>query len=914
VTGDQAYRHHRSRAKLDPGLILSLLVALFAIWPLLSSGLPNTADGPIHFYRAVDMQQAWADGVFYPRWSANLALGYGTPLFNFAPPLLYTLMMLLSSLGIDLAMAMKLVVVLFILLSAVGMYVLARDTLGPRAGLVAAAAYLYAPYRLRELYIQGNYAQFLALSLYPLVLWCYFEVIRTGKIRYMIGGGVAYAALFLSHNISVMIFSPLLLAYVLFWVGTNRKWIAVRDVAISGCLGLGLSAFFWLPAFYEQRWLQIAQITKGHFDFRLHFVTLRELFAPYVALDYSAVNVHLPLSLGLAPLILGIVALVGVLWMRNGAGRQRELLVFSALVLVVGVFMMLPLSTPLWEHLPLLKLTEFPWRLLGVAAVPLALLAGGSVHCFDRLVPQRIAPAVPAVGVACILIPSFFYLFPHQPFADLSHATVGDITAYELRTRAFGTTSAGEFLPMWTTQHPTDSPMVADYAAGRPPEKLDRSVLPPAVKADERGRGYLWNEYAFASDKPFVVRFNTLWYPGWETHIDGTPAASSPSSPQGLIELEVPAGEHVVRVSFGSIPVRRLANGISLVTLLLCIALVIRGGRWFRGEPAGESFPPDMRWTRASVAYSGATLIALLLAKECLIGPYTTWFRVQSPPGAVIGVEHPAKIALSDQAVFLGYDLTPPTIAQGDSCTVRLYWQATTYTQKDYRSFVHLDAPPDWTTVAQSDAMHPGSVPMTSWPAAFYAWDEHKIAIPDDLTPGIYALRAGLYDGETGQRLPVHDDAGDETGNDITLQGIRVTRKSPLRIERLPQHPTSTFGEGIIGLVSYSVQQDADGVMVTLYWKAAAPPTGEYTVFVHVLDEDGHIIAQADGQPSAGRYPTSYWLPGEIVEDIHRLTLPAELPTDYRIAVGLYDANTLVRLEARDAQGNPLPDSKVILE
>ena len=907
------HRYHGSRARLDPGLFLSLLVALFAIWPLLSPGLPNTADGPIHFYRAVDMQQAWADGVFYPRWSANLALGYGTPLFNFAPPLLYTLMMVLSSIGLDLAVAMKLVIILFILISAVAMYLLGRDTLGPTAGLVATAAYLVAPYRLRELYIQGNYAQFLALSLYPLVLWCYFKVIRTGNIRFMIGGGVAYAALFLSHNISVMIFSPLLLAYVIFWVVTNRRWSAVCDVIITGALGLGLSAFFWLPAFYEQRWLQIAQITKGHFDFRLHFVTLRELFSPYVPLDYSAVNVHLPLSLGLAPLFLGAVALIAVCLIHSSVRRQRRLLVFSALLLAGTIFMMLPASTPLWEHLPLLKLTEFPWRLLGIASVPLALLAGGSVFFLQKFLSRRIGAVAAAAGVAIILIPSFFYLFPHQPFADLRGAALGDITTYELQTKAFGTTSAGEFLPKWTVQHPTDSPMVADYQAGRPADKLDRSSIPAAVKAEERGRGYLWNEYAFESSEPFTVRFNTLWYPGWETYVDGKLVSSSPSSPQGLIEFEVPEGSHVVKLMFGSITVRRLADILSLATVLVCVVTVILRGKRPVREPGGDALPPAARWTPASVVWSGGTILALLLAKECLIGPYTGWFRVQSPPGQVIGVEHPAKLALGNQAVFLGHDLEPSPVAQGDSFSVRLYWQATADTDADYRSFVHLDAPPDGTTVAQSDSMHPGGIPMTSWPVAFYAWDEHHIVIPDDLTPGVYALQAGLYNGETGQRLPVLDEARDESEDDITLQGIRIIRNPPLRIDQLPKRPTHTFEEGI-QLVSYTLQEDGDGIRVTLYWQAIEPPNGDYTVFVHVLDSDAHIVAQADEQPSNGRYPTSYWSPGEIVEDAHDIALPAGHPAGLRIAAGLYAADTLVRLDVRDVQGKPLSDAEVILQ
>ena len=943
-------QRRKVRIKLDAGLVLTFLLALFAVWPLLAPGLPNTADGPIHFYRAVDMQQAWRDGVLYPRWSSNLALGYGTPLFNFAPPLIYLLMMSLNALGIDLALAMKWVVILFIFISAEGAYLLGRDSLGRYAGLVTSAAYLYAPYRLRELYIQGNYAQFLALSLYPLVLWCYFKVIHTGKLRYIIGGGFAYAALFLSHNISVMIFSPLLAAYVVFWLVLRRRWIAVRDVCVTGALGLGLSAVFWLPAFYEQRWLQISQITKGHFDFRLHFLSLREVFAPYVALDYSAVNVYLPLSLGLAAVALGALALVGVVWSRRNvqddldcgshaaALSRKKLILFSALALAASVFMTLPSSAYLWEHLPLLKLTEFPWRWLGVAAVPLSLLAGGSVYFLQRLLPSRAGKLAPAIALLCLLIPSFFYLFPRRPFVDLSSAGVKDITAYELRTKAFGTTSAGEFLPMWTLEHPTDSPMVADYEAGRPIDKIDRTSLPGGVKVEETGRGYLWVAYTFESESPFTVRFNTLWFPGWQVYVDGAPMPSDASSPKGLVEASIPAGRHEVKLSFESTPVRDLASGLSAVTLLLCVVLAALRSRWLasiplsppvdegkaitegrlerHSEPGEES---QSRWTFSSVLWSGGAILLLLIVKEALIGPYAGWFRLQSPPGQVIGVQHPAHIPLADQAVFLGYDLDRDTVSQGDTVTVRAYWQAQPDIHADYRSFVHLDALPDWVTVAQSDAMHPGGIPMTTWPPSFYAWDEHRIHIPADLPAGMYALRTGLYDRETGQRLPILDDRGRTAETNISLQGLRVRSARPLQAGQLPVRSQARLGDAI-RLISFDVVPQpvtlvpGTAFTATLYWQATGSIESDLTVFLHLLDGKGEIAAQSDGPPAGGRYPTSYWLPGEIVADERRLIAPVDSEGPYRLVAGLYDPVTLNRLEMVDDAGHPLPGNQMVLE
>ena len=129
--------------QLDPGLLLAILLSLFAVMPLLAhAGLPNTADGPVHLMRQAELNQAWTDGIPYPRWAPDLAYGHGMPLLNYAPPLLYHLSQTLHLTGLALDDSMKGTVMLMMVLYSVGMYLFARDLFGPRAGLVAAAVYL----------------------------------------------------------------------------------------------------------------------------------------------------------------------------------------------------------------------------------------------------------------------------------------------------------------------------------------------------------------------------------------------------------------------------------------------------------------------------------------------------------------------------------------------------------------------------------------------------------------------------------------------------------------------------------------------------------------------------------------------------------------------------------------------------
>ncbi|MGQ9627525.1 MAG: DUF6541 family protein [Anaerolineae bacterium] len=897
------------------GLILLFLLSLFAIWPLLAPGLPHTADGPVHFYRAVDFDRSWRDGILYPRWAPDLALGYGTPLFNFAPPLLYLLTQAFHLAGLDISVAMKAVIILTVFLYPLGMCIFVRERFGFRAGFVAAAAYFYAPYRLRELYIQGNYAQFLALALYPFILWAFHRLVGEwgvenggwGKVGYMALAAISYAALLLSHNISAMLFTPLLAFYVLFLAAWRRKFRSLLWAGGAIAWSLALAGFFWIPAFFERRWIRLGEITKGHFDFRLHFLSPAELFALPAPLDLASLNPYLPLGLGWAVVVLSVLALLALL---RWPVKERPLAFFFALALAFCLFMTLPISIPFWENVPLLALVEFPWRFLGPALLAGAFLAGA----FSSQV-QRTSLLIGVVFF--ILLSSFFYLYPRQPFADLRGSTPADIIAYELETKTFGTTGASEFHPIWSEEPPLDSPMVADYQAGRPPDKLDRSSLPLGASAETLSHTAIADEFIFSSPHPFSARVNTLYFPGWRAYLDGQPVEVKIAPPHGLIEVEIPPGEHRLSLRFEDTPLRLWANLISLLAwvALLAVAICSSVGKFWRAPWPAKSSSTLKRLEL------GLALIGLLIFKEAFIDPHTTWFRKHSPPDRVLGVSYPAYVEMAKgRFVFLGYDLSPADglVRQGGTLDLTLYWKLEVGSWKledgDFRSFVHMDLPPDFTTVAVSDNMNPGGVPTSRWPPGLYVRDLHRLQVPQDAPPVEYTLHAGLYDGQTGMRLPVEGG-----GNLIPLTSIHVLRAEPLRPEALPHSQERFTLGGNISLLGYALEpagiRPGGSFTLTLYWRAEETLKESYTVFAHVLDEAGHLRAQADGLPAGDIYPTSSWLPGQVVEDSRRITLPKDVPPGaYRLEVGMYRLDTLARLEVRDGAGNAQPEGRAILE
>jgi hypothetical protein len=130
---------------------------------------------------------------------------------------------------------------------------------------------------------------------------------------------------------------------------------------------------------------------------------------------------------------------------------------------------------------------------------------------------------------------------------------------------------------------------------------------------------------------------------------------------------------------------------------------------------------------------------------------------------------------------------------------------------------------------------------------------------------------------------------------------------------RLPRSVEANFSASI-SLLAYEVYEGEEGSLsLTLYWQALGPIEEDYTVFVHLLDAEGVIVAQGDSPPVEGHYPTSLWRPGELVRDEHRLASgPRDMMKGVRFAVGLYLPDTLERLSVVNAVGCERADHVVL--
>lgn len=117
----------------------------------------------------------------------------------------------------------------------------------------------------------------------------------------------------------------------------------------------------------------------------------------------------------------------------------------------------------------------------------------------------------------------------------------------------------------------------------------------------------------------------------------------------------------------------------------------------------------------------------------------------------------------------------------------------------------------------------------------------------------------------------------------------------------------------LLGLDVATPVTDTADLTITLYWRALSEMETDYTTFLHILDEAGQVVAQVDHVPGDGAFPTTGWLPGEVVADRFAVPWSAQMETStQQVEIGVYDPRTLERLPVLDQAGQPI-DTRVLL-
>ncbi len=840
-------------------------LALPAVLPYFLTGFPETADGHLHLLRLALIDRYVGQGWLYPRWLPDLVLGRGYPLLNFYAPASYYLAEGLHLLGLGYQHAMALTFALLILLAGGGMYLLAGEVFGSSqraARLLAATAYMYAPYLMANSFVRGAVAEVGAQALLPWVFWTTHRLLLRGQPRRdLVPAALAIAALAVMHNITLLFLPLVWLAYVLvlWWQGGRRRNLLLWAAA-AGLLAMGLSVFFWLPMAVERAYLSNAA-------YKISARFLHEnvwTWGDFLDLNFFyKYGYAVPYRLGIVQLGL---AVAGFFLARR---KDAIWLFFGALALAAG-FAIGQWTLPIWLNTKVLLTVQFPWRLLSILSVPLALFTGGLVV---RLRPGWVRAAVTVAVLALIVVsqrpqPSWVTSMP----LDIAPISPASAAHFELDSGALGTSNSSEFVPGWVkSSHFLDAP----------------GTVPDAAGAVRLRSANAFDMVLQVSGEGGPLRANTFFYPGWTAKLDGRDVPAYPSTTLGLLTVDVPAGNHELSLAWHDDTLARVASVITLVALLAAALWCL----WLRPR----------------------SILAVPLLALFALGCVVTFYRPALNP-----VTAPSASVKTDSVQLLGYQLEPGDAAD---VLVRPFWYTNRTPPSDLRvRWQLLDAGGQVLTEVEG-APYYGATSAADWPPATIVRDVYRLPLPAAGAQGPYQLAVQIEQpGGGGMAAPVVVGAPELAAR----QAVPAEPPAPLDVAfgdaiRLQGYGLAVNGRPVsLGQTPPPVVRPGDKLEYDLYWQAARPSDANLHGFVHLLDQAGNSLTERDQMAGTMYAPPMQWDATSLPPDRYRLIIPEDSPSGlYSADVGLYAAG-LQRLPvkaegyAEDASYYRLPPLKVV--
>ncbi len=863
---------------------MAALFPLAGILPALSDGIIRTADGPIHLHRIYAMTLLMRQGDLWPRWTPYFHLGYGYPAFNFYPPGVHWLGGLLGLVGLSAPVAFNLLMAASWIAGTLGAYALARRFLPGKCALLAAMVWAYAPSRLHEVWSQGSLPQMAAAAIVP---WFFLAIaLAWGQPsrRHAAALGLSLAALPLLHLpvafLSVLFAAPLI-GIAVIWTAVRHRARLVPALAclIGGlALGAGLAAIFVLPMAAELPLIDAAQTGYGAEYLSSGWMTPADLVIAPQPLDLTDLRLDMPSSLGPLAVGLGAAGMLALLWRRRWG-----LAALLGLGLAATFFLTQPASEPVWLNLPYMTQLRFPNRVLRVGIVPLALAGGASL----LLLPERWRTAGLGAGLALVLLGSLPWTYPARDFLRWDSLSAADEIQMELDDHVWGTTSYNEFQPVWGETIPLDGPDTATYASAplqigvygldliqQYPDLVAEQVADQAVRV------------TVTSPRP--VRFRQFYYPGWTATIDDQPAEVYPEEERGLITVDVPAGEHTIRLHYAGTPVQTAGGLITLACLILTGVLIATG----RGASETPEVAPAAH--RLAPALGAGALIAGLI-NGLLIAPHTTWLRVQSPPDAPAAMRTPVHATFGGVYELLGYSLTQEAVSPGGTLDIMLYWRPL---REEDRVFVpvvqliNLTRSEAWAVSLDRGQRY------ANYPTDRFTSDAVRLAVFEGIPPYAGQIKVQLIDLASGEPLRLAD------GADFLLLEplIRVQGSNPAPARTMDY----VLGESV-RLVCASARWETGELGLDLAWQVDAPLAEDVSIFIHLLNPQGRLVDQHDSQPFSGNYPAHLWQPGQLLAD--RYELPFR-PSFASLEIGLYTPGNGDRLSVTSG-GQPVVNNLI---
>jgi hypothetical protein len=721
-------------------LCIVSLVSLLATLPLWTPGVPNPNDFLISAHRVLELENAWQQGVYFPRFGLDLNFGYSAPLFQFYPPLASYLAIILRWLGFGYIAGTKSVLVISMLIGTIGVFVYGRYLLRNRvAAVVAALVYAFSPYLLIVVYERGAVAESLAWALLPWLMWSVNRLYDRGDRISGLLAALFVALIIVGHNATAMFIIPGVALFAFLLSLIDRRPKAILPVAGAFVLGAGLSAFYWMPAILELGYSHTRIIM---FNETTDVVNNTVSFANLI--QHSLVHQFVGedrFRFSLWQFFLGLASLIFLLTRRRSVPSVIWLL---AIAWAVVLILQTELSLPFWQHMPMVDSIQFPWRLYGVASFCVSMLIGAAAMVLDTSIHTRRTAWFVGIGIAISIVfglsalnavPGNSWMWTPMEEADINRDEMWKrgLSGYPLFEDY--TVSSIEI-------------GLAQLASGRTaddPTRLAPTTAPEITVLAENPIRY---ELGIKAVEPWTLRLHRPYFPGWQVYLDGKRVPAQATGVAAVVTAELPAGEYSVLALFGNSTVRTIANLMTIMSIAIWLTLLMRKQRGWM-----------------DLIYIG--LLTLIVGTGI-------WYLTGPGRQSISPVKFESRF--ENGMTLLGFKLADEQICVGGETQLRLYWIADATPETDLKYFIHVRTLDDAHTVAQYDTMpFSGYNPTTRWEAGELIVDEQALELDESIETGRYQLLIGLYDPVTMQNQIVTSSPDMLPGDRLKLAEIELT-------------------------------------------------------------------------------------------------------------------------------------------
>lgn len=544
-------------------IIILLVLSLLIVWPTLLPGFFSHQDD-LQVMRIFEMRKCVTDLQIPCRWVPDLGFGNGFPLFNYYSPLPYYLGALFSFI-FGFIGAAKILFLIPLVFGGISMYFLAKELFGKLAGFVAAVLYLFAPYRALDTYVRGDVTESFAIALIPLVFYFFLKLVKKQSRGNYLGAVISLGLFLLSHNIMVMLFLPILTVWVIYWIirARFRGWPLVLASYFNG---LGLAAFFLIPAFVEKNLVTTENLTRYDLNFRANFVNINQLFTDRSwgfgnNLSFQVGQPHLfVVALSIAAVLIGLIILKSK---KSFGGRifakvnfsSKDLYFFILLLglLAVSLFMTHIRSAFIWEKIGILHYAQFPWRFLALIIFSVSLIGGFCLSLFK----EKFKLVISLLAVILAVVFNWSYFQPEHFYPNLKDPEKLSGEMWEQQSRA----------------------VILDYLPKKSPEPKEPAPQKPVITSGQANIGSFdkhsdfWKTEVQVLDTA-IIEMPIFDFPNWRVDINGVRSNYSADNYMHRVSVKLAPGDYVIKGHLEDTQIRGVANAITLTSLMILVFVI----------------------------------------------------------------------------------------------------------------------------------------------------------------------------------------------------------------------------------------------------------------------------------------------------------------------------------------------------